>query len=89
MSFALLAVIVLALAAVLVLLLAAAWSRFIDPEEWRVDSRWAARPLLAGALDYVLRRFDPLRSFMLLLVLTGLGVAFGAVPTIAVLLGRL
>ena len=89
MDLALLAVVVLSASALLVLLLAAAWSRFIDPDEWRVDSRWAGRPRLAAALDRVLRRFDPLRSFILLLVLTGLVLAFAAVPTIAVLLGKL
>jgi hypothetical protein len=88
-GLAVLAVVVLVVAALLVLLLAASWSRFIDPDEWRVDSAWASRPRLAGAVDRVLRRFDPLRSFILLLVLTGLVLAFAAVPTIAVLLGRL
>jgi hypothetical protein len=86
---ALLAIAVLASSVLLVLLLAASLSRFMDPEDWRVDSRWAARPRLAAGLDRVLRRFDPLRSFILLLVLTGLVLAFAAVPTIAVLLGKL
>jgi hypothetical protein len=88
-DIALLAVVVLATSALLVLLLAAAWSRFIDPDDWLVDSRWAARPRLAAGLDRVLGRFDPLRSFILLLVLTGLVLAFAAVPTVAVLLGKL
>jgi hypothetical protein len=83
------ALLALAVSALFVLLLMAAYSRFVDPEEWRIDSRWARRPRLAAALDRVLRRFDPLRSFMLLLVVTGMVLAFVAVPTIAILLSRL
>jgi hypothetical protein len=83
------ALVTLAVSALFVLLLAAAYSRFVDPEDWRMDSRWAKRPRLARALDGVLGRFDPLRSFMLLLVLTGMVLAFVAVPTVAILLSRL
>jgi hypothetical protein len=83
------ALVTLSVSALFVLLLAAAYSRFVDPEEWRTDSRWAKRPRLARALDVVLGRFDPLRSFMLLLVLTGMVLAFVAVPTVAILLSRL
>jgi hypothetical protein len=83
------ALLALAVSALFVLLLMAAYSRFVDPEEWRIDSRWARRPRLAAALDRVLRRFDPLRSFILLLVVTGMVLAFVAVPTIAILLSRL
>jgi hypothetical protein len=83
------ALVALAVSALFVLFLMAAYSRFVDPEEWRFDSRWARRPRLAAAIDRVLGRFDPLRSFMLLLVTTGVVLAFVAVPTIAILLGRL
>jgi hypothetical protein len=83
------ALLALAVSALFVLLLMAAYSRFVDPEEWRIDSKWARRPRLAAALDRVLGRFDPLRSFMLLLVVTGMVLAFVAVPTIAILLSRL
>ncbi len=83
------ALVALAFSALFVLLLLAAYSRFVDPEEWRIDSRWARRPRLAAAIDRVLGRFDPLRSFMLLLVTTGGVLAFVTVPTIAILLGRL
>jgi hypothetical protein len=83
------ALLALAVSALFVLLLMAAYSRFVDPEEWRVDSKWARRPRLAAALDGVLRRFDPLRSFMLLFVVTGMVLAFVTVPTIAILLSRL
>ena len=83
------ALVALLVSALFVLLLMAAYSRFVDPEEWRIDSRWARRPRLAAAIDRVLGRFDPLRSFMLLLVTTGAVLAFVAVPTIAILLGRL
>ena len=83
------ALVTLGISALFVLLLLGAWSRFIDPEEWRIDSRWARHPRLARAVDVVLGRFDPLRSFMLLLVLTGMVLAFFAVPTIAILLSRL
>jgi hypothetical protein len=83
------ALVALVVSALFVLFLMAAYSRFVDPEEWRIDSRWARRPRLAAAIDRVLGRFDPLRSFMLLLVTTGGVLAFVAVPTIAILLGRL
>jgi hypothetical protein len=83
------ALVALVVSALFVLFLMAAYSRFVDPEEWRFDSRWARRPRLAAAIDRVLGRFDPLRSFMLLLVTTGVVLAFVAVPTIAILLGRL
>jgi len=83
------ALVALAFSALFVLLLLAAYSRFVDPEEWRIDSRWARRPRLAAAIDRVLGRFDPLRSFMLLLVTTGGVLSFVTVPTIAILLGRL
>ena len=83
------ALVALAVSALFVLLLMAAYSRFVDPEEWRIDSRWARWPRLAAAVDGVLGRFDPLRSFMLLLVVTGMVLAFVAVPTVAILLGRL
>jgi hypothetical protein len=83
------ALVALAVSALFVLLLLAAYSRFVDPEEWQIDSRWAKRPRLARALDVILGRFDPLRSFMLLLVLTGMVLAFVAVPTFAILLSRL
>ena len=79
----------LSVSALFVLFLMASYSRFVDPEDWRIDSRWARRPRLAAALDGVLGRFDPLRSFMLLLVVTGMMLAFVAVPTIAILLSRL
>jgi hypothetical protein len=83
------ALVALAFSALFVLLLLAAYSRFVDPEEWRIASRWARRPRLAAAIDQVLGRFDPLRSFMLLLVTTGAVLAFVAVPTIAILLSQL
>jgi hypothetical protein len=83
------ALVALVVSALFVLFLMAAYSRFVDPEEWRMDSRWARRPRLAAAIDRVLGHFDPLRSFMLLLVTTGVVLAFIAVPTIAILLGRL
>jgi hypothetical protein len=83
------ALVALAFSALFVLLLLAAYSRFVDPEEWRIASRWARRPRLAAAIDRVLGRFDPLRSFMLLLVTTGAVLAFVAVPTIAILLSQL
>jgi hypothetical protein len=83
------ALVALAFSALFVLLLLAAYSRFVDPEEWQIASRWARRPRLAAAIDRVLGRFDPLRSFMLLLVTTGAVLAFVAVPTIAILLSQL
>jgi hypothetical protein len=83
------ALLMLGISALFVLLLLGAWSRFIDPDEWRIDSRWAQHPRLARAVDAVIGRFDPLRSLMLLLVLTGIVLAFVAVPTIAILLSRL
>lgn len=83
------ALVALAVSALFVLFLMASYSRFVDPEEWRIDSRWARHPRLAAPLDRVLRHFDPLRSFILLLVTTGVVLAFVAVPTVAILLSRL
>ena len=81
---------VLAFCALAVVLAFAAWARFVDPEHWRLQGRWAPRPRLTLAIERIaFVGLNPLRALMLWLVLTGLVLAFLGVPALVYLLGRL
>jgi hypothetical protein len=81
---------ILAVDAFVLLVATAAFARFIHEDEWRVESRWARRPRLAGALERIaFFRLDHLRALILWLVLAALLTAFVAVPALFYLLGKL
>jgi hypothetical protein len=85
----LVALAVLALATLAVVVTAAAFARFVDPETWRVETAWALRPRLAGAIERVaFFGLDPLRALVLWLVLVALLVGFLAIPALFYLLGE-
>jgi hypothetical protein len=81
---------VLALAAIGIVASFAAWARFLDPEGWRSEGRWARRPRLTRAIERVaFARLNPLRALIFWLVTTGIVLAFFAVPALAYVLGEL
>ena len=77
------------LLALVILVVAAAFARFTHENEWRVETGWARRPRLAGAIERVaFFRLNPLRALVLWLVLGALLTAFVAVPALFYVLGK-
>ena len=80
----------IAAAGLCVLVTVAAFARFVAEDRWRVETAWARRPRLAGAIERVaFFRLNPLRALILWLVLTALVTAFFALPALFYLLGKL
>jgi hypothetical protein len=68
----------------------AAFVRFVDPETWRVESAWARRPRLAGAIERVaFVGLNPLRAVIFWLVLSAILLGILGVPALFYLLGKL
>jgi hypothetical protein len=85
-----LALAVLALDALVIVVVAAAFTRFVHEDDWRVETGWARRPRLARLLERVaFAGLNPLRALILWLVLGAVVTAFVAIPALFYLLGKL
>jgi hypothetical protein len=80
---------VLVLVAFVVLVTVGALARFLYEDAWRTETGWARRPTLARTVELAFLGLNPLRAFMLWLVLSALALGFGAIPALFYLLGLL
>ena len=80
----------LVLAGLVALTTLAAVARFIEPDTWRVATKWARWRRTAAVIDRVaLSWLEPLRALVFWLVASALVLGFVAVPAIFFLLSEL